>query len=497
MNKILKHKNGIIFFEFIAVMLPFFIISFFVFPVADDYSYGFHVHNTWVMNRENGVVNFLGLIKDICVGSFDSWKYARGEYISNLVTSLMPSAFGEKYTWINALILMGTYGVGIYYVCKILFQRIAKLPFKAYAVCFFFTTFYCTSFLPSVAQGFYWYNGAFYNLAVTGIGIMLVTQAVYDVINEKKITLGRQIVILVKSFVVGGGNLSALLAIMVVYTLLMGYVLYERRKPSRVCFSYFIPYIFFAGCNFFAPCNLHLHYVSEDYSYKDAIVGVLRETPGLWVRWTFKTPLFLLLIIFLIILWCNIKIEYLPKKVLPNPFFLFVLIYCTLMLMICPLYYGRGYVGERRVQNVYFIVYTCLMVGATFYTVYYIKYWQISKKHCEGAVTKWIVKHHKIIVAILGFFLIFSSFYNGLERSSNIVLAYENIIDGRIVRYRDLMEERLETYAEHQGENVIVSGIDEDYSLYLYYDITDDDEAWINQTVAKYYGLKSVKTVMH
>lgn len=165
--------------------------------------------------------------------------------------------------------------------------------------------------------------------------------------------------------------------------------------------------------------------------------------------------------------------------------------------MICPLYYGRGYVGERRVQNVYFIVYTCLMVGATFYTVYYIKYWQISKKHCEGAVTKWIVKHHKIIVAILGFFLIFSSFYNGLERSSNIVLAYENIIDGRIVRYRDLMEERLETYAEHQGENVIVSGIDEDYSLYLYYDITDDDEAWINQTVAKYYGLKSVKTVMH
>ncbi|MDD6628189.1 MAG: hypothetical protein PUF03_08060 [Lachnospiraceae bacterium] len=120
----------------------------------------------------------------------------------------------------------------------------------------------------------------------------------------------------------------------------------------------------------------------------------------------------------------------------------------------------------------------------------YIKLY-FGKGKYRGCRIRW----EKQIAILLGIMLIGTMFfgkYGGRLTVSNIRLAYENLIDGRVFRYRDIMEERLQIYAEHQGEEVIVPRMQEDYTLYMYYDVKDSKDEWINGVVAQYYGVSAI-----
>lgn len=75
---------------------------------------------------------------------------------------------------------------------------------------------------------------------------------------------------------------------------------------------------------------------------------------------------------------------------------------------------------------------------------------------------------------------------------SNIKFAYGNLLDGRVFRYSDIMKERIQIYAEHQGEEVVVPAAKENYNLYMYYDLREDKDEWVNGVVAEYYGVASI-----
>ena len=136
------------------------------------------------------------------------------------------------------------------------------------------------------------------------------------------------------------------------------------------------------------------------------------------------------------------------------------------------------------------MIFILLVVFDWVYAIRYIKLYFGKGKYRDSRI-KW----GKQIAVLLGIILLGTMFlgkYTDRLKDSNIRLAYENLIDGRVFRYRDIMEERLQIYAEHQGEEVIVPRMQEDYTLYMYYDVKDSKDEWINGVVAQYYGVSAI-----
>ena len=54
------------------------------------------------------------------------------------------------------------------------------------------------------------------------------------------------------------------------------------------------------------------------------------------------------------------------------------------------------------------------------------------------------------------------------------------------------MEERIQFFAEHQGEDVIIPDIPYKSSITFFVDIFPNPDHLVNTTMAEYYGVKSI-----
>lgn len=173
-----------------------------------------------------------------------------------------------------------------------------------------------------------------------------------------------------------------------------------------------------------------------------------------------------------------------------HPVFLIILTYLLAAAMICPVLYAQGFWGKGRVYNVYYMLFTLLVIFAWVYTIRYIKLLCADGKYRYSKV-----KSGYLINILLTIILVSSMFlgeHTVYILQSNIESAYANLLDGRVFRYGEVMEERLRIYAENQNEEVTVPRLKEDYSLYLYYDLKNSKDEWPNDVVAEYYGVAAV-----
>lgn len=90
-------KRIIILCEILVVLFPFLVISFFTYPVADDYNYGKEVYHVWVAEHNRSVDSILYLLKHALSVTYTDWQFGRSEYSSFFFSSLMPSAWGGAH----------------------------------------------------------------------------------------------------------------------------------------------------------------------------------------------------------------------------------------------------------------------------------------------------------------------------------------------------------------------------------------------------------------
>ncbi len=496
MNRRYRRKV-IILGEALVILAPFLVIAFLVYPVADDYNYGSEVYRVWVKEQNHSLASVLYLLKHAFEVTYHDWRFGRGEYSSFIFSCLMPSAFGNHTTWINAWLLIGISTAAIWKFVDVIFRKWLKIYDKYIYTCFPLLLFYVVSYMPSISQGYYWFNGAFYNLFITSVGMIYIIDCIYNVLNGTEISMKRQMGIVCLAWLVGGGNYASILVLGILMVLLLMYLFYDTGKVNRCYFKYFLPFAVFSCLNLFAPCNLNRTWETEK-SYIKTIVGSLAAVPKVCGPWLIQTPLILLLLVIGFLVWNNMDIQVQKRKRI-HPAFLIIITYLLVAAMICPILYAKEFLGEGRVYNVYYMIFVLLTVFDCVYTIRYIRlHFAVGKYlNIPAPVSQYSINKNGYLINILLIVILVGSMFVGEGytdklKESNIKIAYVNLLDGRVFRYRDTMEERMRIYAEHQGEEVVVPGLKEDYSLYIYYDLGDSKEAWLNGVVAEYYGVASI-----
>lgn len=476
----------------LVILAPFLIIAFYTYPVADDYNYGQEAYRVWVREQNHSLGSIFYLIKYAFSVAYSNWRYDRGEYSSFIFSCLMPSAFGDHTTWLNAWLMIGISALAVWKFVKVVFGKWLGLHDKDIYICLPVILFYMVSYLPSISQGFYWFNGAFYNLFITSVGIIYIVDCIYNVLSGAQVSVKRQLGIIFLAWLVGGGNYASILVWGILLILLLLYVLYDTRKISICWLKYFIPFCVFAGLNLLAPCNLNRTWETEK-SYIETIIDSLIAVPNVYGSCLIKTPLVFVLFIMGIIVWNNMDVQMSNRKKI-HPVFLIILTYLLGAAMICPVLYAQGFLGQGRVYNVYYMVFIFLAVFDWVYTVRYIKLYFANGKYNYSRI-KWGKQINTLLVIIL-IGNMFLGDYTDDVQYSNIKFAYGNLLDGRVFRYSGIMEERIRIYSEHQGEEVVVPGTKENYNLYMYYDLRESKDEWVNGVVAEYYGVASVTPVV-
>lgn len=318
---------------------------------------------------------------------------------------------------------------------------------------------------------------------------MYILDCFFNTLNNKHISWKKQLGIVMLACLIGGGNFASILVWSILLVVLLMYNIYDTHRISKSFFSYFIPYSIFTGINLLAPCNRNREWETEK-SYIGTIIHSLCAAPKEYGQWLIKTPIILVLFIIGIVVWNNMNTTVISDRKRIHPVFFVVLTYLLAAAMMCPVLYAQDFYGAGRVYNVYYIVFMLLLVFDWVYIVWYAKLYMNKGKYRKSRMMygKYLVTVSVIALIVTGFL----GKYTERITDSNMRNAYANLSDGRVFQYRDIMEARLQIYAEHQGEDVVVPRTSGAYWLYLYYDLKESKEEWVNGVVADYYGVSSI-----
>ena len=93
-----------------------------------------------------------------------------------------------------------------------------------------------------------------------------------------------------------------------------------------------------------------------------------------------------------------------------------------------------------------------------------------------------------LVVAIL----FFASMGIRGVRETNLGWVYAELITGKYCMVDEFMAERIAYFEQHQGEDVMVEGIPYKSVITDFGDLFPDTDHLVNQTMAEYYGVKSI-----
>ena len=227
--------------------------------------------------------------------------------------------------------------------------------------------------LPHIAQGFFWYNGAvyytfFYSLMLVQISLMI------RLLQRKRFFALHVFVIAVLSFFIGGGNFVTALFTLLITALFLLYTLYECRKDRKSAIKRCLPFVLFTILSavglilsMTAPGNaVRGDLFGMGFSVRRVIFTIMQSFALMaedMLTWTNLGIIFLLLVS-LPFMWSLLK-----EMSFSFRYPLLVLVASCLLFAAqnAPPIYAMNYGGDPKLRNIVFFAYIWLLFGNTFY----------------------------------------------------------------------------------------------------------------------------------
>jgi len=460
-------------FLLIGLVAPFFVLSFFVFPSADDFS----VYN---------------LLQQYSCCEYQEYMYMNwaGRYIANVTDVLNPVQCVTAYRLIPLFLLLLLFGA-LYVLFRCFFKKFLSTP-QLLLFTLVFYALYLNAF-PSPAEGIYWYPGA-KNYLLANILTLFFLSALYKMMFAAKRTMVFYwwSAALVLAFLTIGLNEISLLLVCGLTLLLLAANGFVHRKLSLPVLLLLVCMALFAVVAVAAPGNfVRMSFFDGSMDVGKSIIQAfvsLLKLLGLYVQNAAFILLSLLAIPFVYSLISAGGIRY---RFLINPFLLAFFSLLMLYMLFLPGYLGMSLPPPMRVNALLLLVFLLMWLVNIINLCHYL----YLKKTMLPVLPSWFEKA-LLLCAVL---LVLSDFYRepatAVHFRSNIPGAFYDLFVKAPAYKREMLErEKAIAEAKKRGvTDVEVDALKTPAPTIFFVDLKTDSSSWINRNYAAYQGLHSFK----
>jgi len=144
----------ILFIGLCISVLPILYAGFFSHPVADDYSFSYHVHNAFL--------NGDSILKAVYETVFHNYFTWQGTFSAISIFSLQPGAFSGSFYYLTTFLMIGFLSGSTFFLFETIIRRILKGRLSHTVIISCLTLIMSIQFVPDVEEAFYWFNGSSY-----------------------------------------------------------------------------------------------------------------------------------------------------------------------------------------------------------------------------------------------------------------------------------------------------------------------------------------------
>lgn len=476
-----KYKKIIIIISvliFIISIIPLIHIGFYNHPCADDYSFGQITYNTW-KDTHSFIEVLKSSIKEV-KSMYNGWQ---GTFSAIFLMSLQPAIFGEKFYFLNTIILIGTFTIANLYIFKIILKEYLKSENTVlnYIISLLVITF-SLQFIPSPVQSLYWYNGSIYYTFFYSIMLILIGNILKLLKTENTRKQIKYLIIsIILSITIGGSNYTtALTTNIIIVTILLIDVFIKKDKSRKSIYIAII--LLFCLVSLLisakAPGNSVRQSQYEKSTIIDSIINsflsatvFIKEVTNKSMIWLY---VFLIPLLFKVVKESNYEFK--------RPILFTIFTFCVYSAQFTPpIYAMKNFIPLRLLNIIYYATYIFIIMN--------IVYWLGYMKNKVNITTKksdYIVIYSIIILLGIG---ILSLEYK--QMSSYI--AIKSIISGEAKQYDEEMKNRIQLYNNEELKDVEVEKLTVKPYLLFFDDITTNENDWRNVALSRYYKKNSVK----
>jgi len=449
---------------FVIILLPYFLVSFYCHPAADDFEYAAS-----------------SLRKGYWFSYFRDYQVWNGRFTSNLFVFASPLILHSFtiYKLIPLILIILTYVSLLYFIRTITGNKVAGVALHLYTL-IIVSLYLCNA--PSFVETFYWYTGAItYQLATV---LMVIYFALFfRFINHDYFynrVIHRCILLILIPIICGFNEVIMLMMLSFCFLFLIKWIQLKRKHYGVVilflCFA-----LASAAFMILAPGNKgRASNFSDNHQLFYSLYMTALQVIRFMFKWIVQVQFIIATILFIPISKYLMKVSpFFKNKFYVSPLITFSSLFGIIFLCVFPAYWSMGMLGQHRTLNVAYFFFILLWFLNVHLAVHYFS----SKKLP-------IIRSNRskgILVVLL---------IVGLVFTNNGYTVFADLVSGRARTYNDEMNVRyakINSSAKSHAKEAIVENLSAKPVSLRIYDITCDSENWINKSYSDYFDIERVR----
>ncbi|SDB09415.1 hypothetical protein SAMN02910298_00416 [Pseudobutyrivibrio sp. YE44] len=461
---------------FILSIIPILSLCIYIKPLWDDYSSAATVRI--LIPNVNSIV---ALIINPLITPLYQWFAWQGTYSAEFVFALQPGAWPIPAYWITPFVIIGS--ISIAYI--VFGSTVSKYIFKCsslYGIAIAIVTLIITfQYTPYIHQAFYWFNGATYYGLFYALMIFELSLIIKVLYSDKDYSKKQRILLYLFTFIISGGNYStAFVNLLVLLLIIFDLYVTKEKTTNKVIIKMTIFAFIGLVISMIAPGNAVRASSTTSMSAFRAIFTSIKQAIKFVLEWTNlpQIGLYIILIPILAMLIKNLKNISMIRMLI------WIVVLCGLYAaQITPPLYAMSSPGDKRQINLYYYSYYFIFICVLACILLLIK----SK---FPQINEAIIKSKLILISLGAIVLITGIFINGYQ-NLNSFQTYKEISSGNAKTYYEEYTEIIEQVKSSEGE-CYVSDIEHSSDILPKFELSDDPDNWVNQSIADYYGIEKV-----
>lgn len=266
------------------LLIPILMISPYVFPRADDYSFGYRTHLAW--ESTGSLIELLKAVFEMIRTAYFGWQ---GTYSSIFLMALQPAVFDEKLYSIVPIffIIMITFS-SIFFIRTVMVEWM-KVDRNLCTICSLLYVILIIQCIPVKQSAFLWYNGAIHYIGSHCIFLIMLSFMIKLYIGKKK--KRNWVGAALCSIYVGGGNhVTVISTLFVILSIFFTFTVFRIWKKYIGIVTILIINLLAITINILAPGNFNKMGMHQGmhiaHAFIMAFLSVLKYFFGEWMHWT-------------------------------------------------------------------------------------------------------------------------------------------------------------------------------------------------------------------